>query len=206
MPNRSDNFNRANGTLHGSTPSDGGSAWVCSGGGSVNGNAFQHAGGGSEYNSLAAGASDVDVVATMSALPAAFGRGSLMARGSDSSNFWHVGVRCGSSPTTPGVWAINKRVAGTDTAVVSGTGPALGVGSRLRLNAVGDRLRIYHTPSGGSESLILDTGTGQSFNQSATAHGIGGAFNDASLRWDDLAITDLGGGSSPVTVVVGDWW
>ncbi|MBN9523027.1 hypothetical protein J0H58_31695 [bacterium] len=202
MANRADNFNRANGSLNGQTPSDGGSAWVCVTGGSVSGNAFAHAGGGGEYNALSAAASDVDVVATMSALPAAFGRGSLLARGSDSSNFWHVGVRCGSTPTTPGVWAINKRVAGTDTAVVSGTGPALGVGSRLRLNAVGDRLRIYHTPSGGSESLILDTGTGQTHNQSATAHGLGGSFNDSTVRWDDFAITDLGGGGGSVVAIV----
>ena len=202
MANRADNFNRANGSLNGQTPSDGGSAWVCVTGGSVSSNAFAHGGGGAEYNSLAAGAADVDVSATMTALPAAFGRGSLMVRASDSSNFWHCGIRAGSGPTVGGVWQINKRVAGTDTAVTSTTGPSLGVGSSIRVNAVADRIRVYHTPSGGSESLVLDTGTGQSFNQSATLHGLGGSFNDATVRWDDFAITDLGGGGGSAIVPI----
>jgi hypothetical protein len=194
MANRSDNFNRADGALNGSTPSDGGSVWVCTNGGTVNGNAFRHGGGGgatSEYNTLEASSADVDVTATITTLPSAFGRVGLLVRGSDQSNFWWGEARAGSTPTTAGTWTIQKRVAGTNSSVVSGTGAALGVGSILRVNAVGDQIRLYHTPSGGSESLILDTGTGQTHNQTATKHGFGGSFEDPNARMDDLSIVDL---------------
>jgi hypothetical protein len=194
MSNRSDNFNRANGSLNGSTPSDGGSAWACTNGGSVASNAFQHGGGGgasSEYNTLEASAADVDVVAVVTTLPTGFGRLGILVRGSSQSDFWWAEPRAGSTGSAAGTWSINKRVAGTNSIVVSGTGAALGIGSSIRVNAVSDRIRMYHTPSGGSESLILDTGAGQTFNQTATKHGFGCSFADSTPRWDNFSVTDL---------------
>ena len=193
MSNRSDNFNRANGALNGSTPSDGGSAWACTNGGSVSSNQMAFSGN-QEYDALEAGVADVDVIATVAVLPSGFGRIALMARGSDVSNLWFGEARAGVTGGTAGTWIIFKREAGTNTTQVAGTGPALTIGSILRFNAQGDRFRFYHTPSGGSESLILDTGTGKTFNQTVTKHGFGGAFCDGTVRLDDLSIVDLAGG------------
>lgn len=183
MANRSDNFNRANGSLNGSTPSDSGSTWTCTTGGSVTSNEFQHSGGIPECNTLEASSADVDVQATLTVSPPSLGRAGLIARFVDSNNFWFVEIRAGTN-----TGKILKRVAGTSSQVATSTlTPANG--DVFRFNAQGDRLRLYQ-----NGVLRADTGTGQTFNQTATKHGLGLEAANTTARWDDFSITDL---SSP---------
>ena len=179
--NRSDNFNRSDRFLNGDTPSDGGSAWVAGTSTQIQSNAVDN----TDYAVLQSSVSDVDIIATL-VNGAFFGNASLIARSSDSSNYWYAQF----SPNN--TWSIHKVVAGSDTQVASASasGTGNGIGYTVRFHAKADQLQIYYS-NGGSETLAVDTGTGQTFNQSATKHGIGGPSTYYNSTWDNFSIVDL---------------
>jgi hypothetical protein len=184
----SDDFNRANSSLNGATASDGISVWTNSGTFNVASNMATSAGN-SARSFIDASVSDVDVSVTI-ATAGGSGANRLgpLLRWVDSSNY--IFVRGNGTS-----YELHKVVATTDTAIATALG-TVAAGDRLRLNAIGDQLRLYLTPSGGSESLLTGPHT-VTDHQSATKHGIYSAFSSDSL--DDFTIVDLSSGSTIAT-------
>jgi hypothetical protein len=194
MANRSDNFNRANGAI--GSPSDGGSAWsVLVGSASVSSNSCNVGGNAFDAAVLEASTSEVDVTMVQAVTPSvAFGRlVGMCCRMSDASNGWYLELRSGGTATTV-TPTLHRRQSGTNNLEVSCTSVTVGAGDSFRINCSGDTIRVYHTPSGGSESL-LGTKTSATFNQTETKHGIASVFKSQGLG-DDFAIVDLAAGGS----------
>ncbi len=108
----------------------------------------------------------------------------VLFRVTDASNFWFAYVAPG------GNWILFKKVAGSNTNVASGTAPG-----------TGDHT-VNVTLSGNSISINWDgtntLSTTDSFNATATKHGIG--YDTATgQRWDDFTV-------SATTAAVRPWW
>lgn len=89
MGNRSDNFNRADGSL--GTPSDGGSAWESISNISISSNQAS-AGGTLAFAALEASTNRVDVQVTLTSIPVGSSQGAV-ARAADDGNFFLASVR-----------------------------------------------------------------------------------------------------------------
>lgn len=177
MPNRSDNFNRANSASSLGTPSDSGSAWVAlSGTWGINSNqGYLVTDNGDDLAYLEASLADVTVQVTRADnLGTHVG---ICFRVSDVNNYW--------------VWHGNdsgrflkKFVSGSPTTVYSDA-------SAINPNDV-----ISVTASGSSITAYINgvsiTNTTDSFNSTATKSGIYSHFSDGTGRWEDFSITGSG--------------
>lgn len=176
MTNRADNFNRSDRSLSGDTPSDGLGAWTITGTWTILGNnAYKSA----TFNThqpmwLEASVANVEVQATNATL----GNGGLVCRLSDSSNFIYARVNAANN-------IIYKVVAGAFTQLGS------------TYTGSGSANDVWLLSADSSNNLLLKQNgttrvtTSDSFNSSATKHGI----NDFSTaaRWDDFSITEIVG-------------
>lgn len=177
MANRSDNFNRADGSI--GTPSDGGSAWTQHSGTwqILASAAFKFANGATwEFATLESSASNVDVeFAQVGAQNC-----TVVARFVDLNNLV-IGQHDGVDKLY-----IFKRVSGTWTQLGSTATGSYSSGTKLKLTVnSSNEYRLYY---GG----VLKVGpVTESAGSSATRHGIG-IYNAARFA-DDFSITDTGG-------------
>jgi hypothetical protein len=183
--NRIDNFNRADDTLAIGTPSDGGSAWVAemSGGDTwgIYQNTAYHVG--TIFPSIAtleSSMSDVDVEVTISADYYNFG---IAFRVVDELNF--LALYINSAQQT-----LFKSVNGVTTGIGTYSG-SMATGDTFRVRANGSTLESY-------QNDVLRVSTTETFNQTATKHGLYNGDNPASAgtQYDAFSITGLGGGLS----------
>jgi hypothetical protein len=185
MANASDNFNRANGNIGGTTASDGVSVWTTHVGtcqissNRLNGN------GTSARCSVDVGASDGDCTLTIAT---AGGSGSnrhgILFRYVDASNYLYVR---GNGTA----YELNKVVAGTTTLVV-GSLSTVAAGDIIRINLSGSTIKIYRTPSGGGESLL--TTQTVTDHQTATRFGYITAFSGDAV--DDFSFVQASPGGN----------
>lgn len=184
MANAADNFNRANGSINGSTASDAVHVWTTHAGTiSINTNRVGSAGG-SARASIDPGTANCDIEITRVTIGAlGANRIGILFRYVDNDNYWVFGAN-GSDYT------LQRRVAGT-TSTITINAQACAALDRMRVHLDGDRVAVYVTPDGGSE-IELYNQTGETHNQTATRHGVYSAFSSDWL--DDLVITDLAGG------------
>lgn len=169
-----DNFNRANGTLNGSTASDGVSVWTNSGTFNVASNQATGAGNSSRCW-IDCGSADVEVQVTKSTTGATgANRCGLLVRYVDASNY--LFFHCNGTAFTA-----NKVVAGTSTSL--GTGGSVVAGDVLKVVANGSSVALYV-----NGSLLLGPYT-VTDHQTATKHGLYSAFSADSM--DDFSIVDL---------------
>jgi hypothetical protein len=190
MADRQDTFDRADSATSLGTPSDGGAAWTAHSGtwGIISNQAYVAVGnGGYMAASLEASAADVDVRLTVGGA-AEVNYWGVCARLTDDSNYLWVGRGGGN-------WNLRKRVAGTDTALGTYT---VGVnnGDAVRLSLSGNSLSVYLTPSGGGELLVIGPVT-ESFNGTATRHGLWGFSTSTVARFDSFSVTGLAAGGPP---------
>lgn len=190
MANAADNFNRSNRTLDGDTASDGIHVWSDKGGGwNILSNQADTGAGTTNHMVINPGCSDADIGVTIAAIVGTTTGEGVVFRWGATTDYWFAWL----STTTLG---LSKRVAGTP-ALVTSAAISGGAGDSIRVHAVGDQISVYHTPSGGAESLVLGPVT-DSFNQTETEHGCWNA-GGSSVKLDNFVLTDLtaGGGTNP---------
>lgn len=174
MTNRVDNFNRTVAVGLG-TPSDGGTAWTTlfdgDGAWLCNGTQGVNAVPSVEMAYLDTGTSDVDVQVTAAGTVSDEGPA---ARITDNNNWWYGSCRSAAC-------YIFKRQAGSYTTF--GPYGAVSSGSAVKLHCLGTTIELY--VGGVSQGSTTD-----SFNQTATKHGLGDY--QASGTFDDWSSTDLG--------------
>lgn len=180
MGNRADSFDRANGGLLGSTPSDGGSVWI--GGSTFNvttNQAVGSAGGSWIPVVLEASTTAVDVTATVKAVT----NGGLVLRYADANNFILVQAQ------STGLGAY-RRVAGSFTqegSLYSGT-----VAANSVIRAVLDSSNSLSVYLNGTLRIGPTTVTAGSSN---TKHGL---VVFTAITWDDFSLTDTASAGTPV--------
>lgn len=200
MSNRFDNFNRADGAY--GTPSDGGSAYETVGTNwLVTNNTARLSSTAPSGAVLETGFSDADVTLVISTLMVDFGRLHIGLRWTDSNNFWYTECRRNGTGVQFSIYRRQAGVTTNVTGIVTVANTAFAVGDAFRFRGQGNRLTVYHTPvATGIEVLRADTGSGQTFNQTATKHGLAsGGSADSTVRIDNLSITD----ASPTPLVAG---
>lgn len=180
MGNRADSFDRANGALQSSTPSDGGSVWLGGSSFTVTSNRAAGSGGNSWVPSaLEASTAEVDVSATLFTV----GNGGLVLRYADVNNFLLIQAQS----TGLGVY---RRVAGSFTqegTLYSGT---ISAGNVIRATIDGSNvLNVYQ---GATLRIGPITVTAGSAN---TKHGI---VAYTTPTWDDFSLTDTASAGTPV--------
>ncbi len=184
MANRSDNFNRADGALNGSTPSDGGSAWTAEIGVSVASNEAQL---GAPFAWTPSWIEASSTTGRLSAVVRAIGNTVLVMRYVDVNNWWSVQILSNQL-------GVYKRVGGTFTgygAVYNGT---VSVGDTIEIEVTAGN--VWTVKQNGT--LRINPGTADSAHSTATKIGIAGF--SGSGKFDDLVFTDTAGtaaGSSP---------
>jgi hypothetical protein len=181
VSSRADDFNRANGTLSGATPSDGGSAWTVSFGTfAVDTNKAKETSGAAHCNAdLEASETDGTVQVTLSTLGSAdIG---LVFRKVDANNFWFV------YENTSGV-VLKKMVAGSPSTVAFAL-PTTADGDVLSVVLSGDTITVKRN---GSNALSPATVTDATHN-TGTRHGLYVSLGGGSERADDFGFT----GTSP---------
>lgn len=192
MASAADNFNRANASLNGSTASDGVHVWTTRiGAWNVVSNQADPDTTANGHATISPGTAEVDVAATVAAGVGPNPAG-VVLRWSDIDNYLVAEILTGSI-------RLRKREAGTFTNVATASITAAN-GDRIRARAVGDQVSVYHTPSGGSESLAIAAQT-VAFNQTAAVHGIF-ASSQTTFKIDDFAVTDLAAAGSIVPLIV----
>lgn len=174
MSNRTDNFNRANGNLGGSTPSDGGSTWVDSTGITVSSNEVSL---GDPFAWSPASLEASTSVGKVSFVVRVLGNSGFGFRYVDSSNFWLVQVQSGSL-------GLYKRVAGTFTLYGSTYSGTISVGDTIEVEVTsGD---VWTVKQNGT--LRINPGTSDSAHNTATKICVGGYSGGA--KYDDMSFTD----------------
>lgn len=180
MGNRTDTFDRANGTI--GTPSDGGSAWVDLGTQVwrvYSNTAGESTAGGTAGAYLEASDANAEVQATITTVGGSPG---LSARVADASNMLLVNIPSGA-------WRLYKRVAGTFTQLGS---------TSITTTATNDV--VFLGVTSGSAITVKQNGTSKitatdSAGSSNTKHGFY-SNGDTTTRWNDFTIVVAGGGSS----------
>lgn len=177
MSNRSDNFNRANGSI--GTPSDGGSAWsVLSGVWEISANnAFSNSIAAHTVASLEASTSDADVQATVVIKQNGCG---LAARIADNSNYLRMYVQGADS-----TMHLYKVVAGVHTLLTEDLAVTYAAGDVIKISCNGTSVKCYLN---GVEKLSVTESAGLTNTQ----HGL--YANTSAPTYDDFSITGIGGG------------
>lgn len=192
MSNRSDNFNRADGSSGLGTPSDGGSAWVplSSGAGtptwgiSANQASMVSTTGVHDLDYLESSVGDCDVQITLATVVDDCG---LSARLSDGSNF--LMVRAKGTVTS---FDLFKCVGGSFTSL--GTFSATPAnGDIIKISMSGSSLTVFI--NGVSRITATDA-----FNSTATKHGLWGFSLPTTVRFDDFSATVPAAPSVPVSI------
>lgn len=185
MPNRSDNFNRANGSI--GTPSDAGSAWIVPDSGwSINGNRAHCSGGGLQSVCfLESGMADADIEVTV---PIFQSVGTvdigIVARVTDDSNYILAAITGGDVGfrlfnRSGGFTQIGSTVAGTWAA-----------GDVFRLRVNGTSVELF-------QNGVLRISGASSAHQTVTKHGLR-ASQDTGTYFDSFSISAItGGGGGP---------
>lgn len=180
MANRADTFNRANNAGPLGTPSDAGSDWVQpSGSGSFLISSNQASQGSPAVNVayLEASSATGEVQVTCNGTLTDHGP---VGRLTDSSNYWYGSMRAGGC-------YLQKKVAGSYTSFGPYTGASAGAVAKLVFS--GSNVSLYLNG-------VLLTTQSDSFNSTATKHGIG--TGNAAGLFDDFSFTDAGGGGATV--------
>ena len=178
MANRSDDFNRANGSL--GTPSDGGSAWVLHAGTwGVASNECQKSANDTTFEiaTLEASSTQVEVQATL----VVQANDGLVVRAADNNNFIMGQV-------TSGTLAIYKRVAGTFTQIGTNYSGTTSNGDVYKLTVDASNLISFY-----QNGTLRKSGT-DSAGSSNTKHGL--MMRGISSRWDNFSITDTAGAAA----------
>lgn len=181
MSNRSDDFNRANGSLNGMTPSDGGSTWTdtASSGSSVASNQLRC---GNMFAAWEPARLETSTaVGKISFVVKVLGNSGFGFRWVDTSNFWLVQV------LSSGL-GLYKRVAGTFTLYGSTYSGTISVGDTIEVEVTsGD---VWTVKQNGT--LRINPGTSDTQHNTATKLCVGGS--SGSAEYDDMAFTDTSGG------------
>jgi hypothetical protein len=189
VANRTDNFNRADSSTALGTPSDGGSDWVEGSLTTAYGISSNHAytvnSTGYDLAYLESSQSDCTVQVTLSGNLGVFV--GLCCRLSDASNYWWIGG-------VSGTLLIDKIVAGSQTTVNTTSGTFVS-GDVIAVILSGSTITLQQNGS----SVLTAT---DSFNQTATKHGLWTFSGGSSPRWDDFSITGAGGGGGGAH----PWW
>lgn len=190
--NVTDDFNRANGSLNGSTTSDGAATWTVQVGtfNVASNQASSGSSGGLDHATLEAACADCEVSVTIRT-NSANSRG-VVLRWVDTSNYLLVD----QSATA---LRLRKRVAGSTTTVASAVVTGA-VGDRIRVVAVGNQVTVHRTPNGGSESVAIAAQTINDFT-TATEHGLFSSFQGSNLL-DDFSVIDLGAPAASIVPLV----
>ena len=200
MPNRFDDFNRADGPLIGSTPSDGGSPWVRiptatnTGSWSVVGNQArdaQSSGDKQRFVALDSGADDFELTCAMAVIGTNTDggfffrsdgglRGYLFAiRGSFTT--YHMQLYRWFSDSDDGngtsIWQSAESVVSGDV---------------IKIRAEGSLIQIY------KNDVLKDSRT-DTHQTTGTYHGFRNYSDSTATRWDSLVITDLSIPSTPTS-------
>lgn len=191
MGNRADDFNRANvSSLSGSTPSDGGSAWVDASG--AVGIASNEAAPVNMFAWLPANLETSTSVGRLSILVRSLGNSGIVYRYVGSSNFWLLQIQSGGL-------GIYKRVAGTFTQYGSTYTGTISVNDTLEFEVTSGN--VWTAKQNGT--LRINPGTADSAHSTATKLGMAG--NSGSAKYDDLVFTDTasGGATGAVSLIHG---
>lgn len=185
MTNRTDNFNRANGNLSGSTPSDGGGVWAVSGTWQVLTNAANKSATAATVEAawLESSVANVEVTATMKAVANC----GLVARVTDSLNY----IYAQTADFNLKMWKVEAGVltqlGATDTSTTA-------INDVFVLRASGNDLIL-------KQNGVARVTTTSAFNNTATKHGLSATGLDAS--WDDLSITEISTGIATRALLLG---
>ena len=191
MSSRSDNFNRSDtGSPHAlGTPSDAGGNWSQHGTsewGIVSNTAYNVGGGIDQSASLESSAADVEVEVTLTASPSSGGANGVCVRLTDGSNYyaayWYI---------DDGNLYLDRYEAAsyTNLGIYDTT---MAPGDIIKVITSGTTIEVY------LNDVLRITATSQTFNQSATRHGLY-AYDSAAGRYDDFSITDSSGGGTTHT-------
>jgi hypothetical protein len=100
----------------------------------------------------------------------------VIARWVDNQNYYYVSI------TAAGAWGLYKRVAGTGTPILTGTGTVVN-GDVIGLSVQGSTFKLYR--NGTLAGTITDTS-----HTTGTRFGMRSAFNNIAYRVDDYKFTD----------------
>lgn len=175
--NRSDNFNRADSTTTLGTPSDGGSDWsALSGTWGISSNQGYAPGSTSQVAVLESNSSGAEVQYTMATTSGNYG---VVARATDGSNYLVFDFVAAT-----GAIFIRKTVAGTPTTLATDTISAFSNGDTVKFVVSGPTLTGYRN---GIQVLTVS----DSFNQTATLHGVWASDFSHNGRFDTFSITEV---------------
>ena len=176
MPNRSDNFNRADTSSAIGAASDGLGSWTAHSGtwGIISNRAYLVSGSGFSTATLESSLANVEVECTI----LDGGDRALCARLQDSNNY----LICAVIPGAPGAIRLQRVVGGTFTTLASYTGTV----------ASGDviRFRLNGTALEGYQNGVLRASATESTFSGNTRHGLW-SNGDVSARFDDFSITEI---------------
>lgn len=192
MASRTDNFNRADGALNASTPSDGGSAWSAPTDNwrTISNEVREQNGASNSVCWLDCGSADAEVQATMTTVPVD-GHMGVCCRVSDATHVLFFRYNVGGGQLE--LW---KNDGGSFTSHGTASYTASN-GDVLKLTASGDTINCY-------VNGVLKIGPiTDSFNNTITSHGLYSSVQNTG-RMDDLAITvGGGGGDNGGTIIFG---
>jgi hypothetical protein len=182
MANRTDSYNRANSAVTPNSPSDAAGDYTVAAGtwGISSNQGYCPTSATPAAIVLESSTSSVEVQVTIATKD---GNAGLCARYSDVNNHWMFYTDAGGDRTR-----LYKLVAGSFVQMIDNAGAPTS-GDVLKLTFNGDVWTAYIN--------AVQVGTGSdSFNNTATKHGLW-AYADVSLaRWDTFSITDLGGAAN----------
>lgn len=195
MPNRTDSFTRSDNAATMGTPSDGGSDWLYPApaktwGIAANRARYTGAGESQAIALLESALADCDVQATLSAVSTDDG---FAVRATDDDNYYVVVINTDAI-------SLFKKEAGSFASAATAYSGAISNGDVIRIHCEGTAITVYQN------AVLRVTSSPQSFNLTATKHGL--RSNDSALaaRWDDFSITALGGTPatySPAALMMG---
>ncbi len=182
MASRADNFNRADSTTAIGSPSDGGGAWtteITTWGISSN-RAYDVGANANGRAVLDAATGEMEVSAKLYGMSSA--RAGLLGRYSDANNYWIAQILADASLVRL------YRVEGGGFNLEANVTQSFSDGDTATLSMSGTSIAVK--VNGVSVATLTS-----SFNQTATKGGIR-SDGYAAPRWEDFAITDLGGGGA----------
>jgi hypothetical protein len=158
---RADTFDRANGALIGSTPSDSGAAWSGTGTWAITSNKANKTASANtlEFCWLEASEANVDVIGVL----AFSGNSGVCGRVTDGNN-------CIYGRATSSGFYVYRVEAGTANLLSSNTGVAVADGDTITLSFSGDNIIL-------KQNGTARVTTTSSFNNTATKHGLGDYLN-----------------------------
>lgn len=192
--NRQDTFGRADSASSLGTPSDGGAGYTLSTGstwGISSNTAYRVSGTSNDQAVLEASASDVEVTVTGSILTDLSG---CVARWADENNF--LLLYFANAGVNSSTIYLYKKVSGSFTAVATKVNTTVGNTDVMKISCSGSTIQCYQN---GSLITFDDTLSSHTITdgQTNTKHGL--LANGSSSRFDQLDITDLGGGGGTLT-------